>query len=612
MKSKVIILFLIIFIFFLSLWVTQANGLQARMEKVYLQHQSKSLLKDQVKSSDKGVDLHTASVELARQQATVSIHQSVEQIINDFRFSQPNCALTYDDAAVLLAKNKGFKRFLSRIHDFNSDFTYKLDDSNFTLACIRYLNCSNIVPKQGNSLSVDEYQQCVGDIADKFTRTMSAYMDYNLLETYSYGDEIFDNGTLEDSSFDIMYDIEQINKILLANPKRIPNYYLRWPPNYLSRNLLAPSRLYAWNSVLPNIEDAIQQIQKSNTNSESSIVSNLQCFDPQPIINSDEAKEFKKEVAKLQKTILSLEEERLLDDVIGTISQPYEITPPKPTPSTLPREIFEVLQDGWNWNDNQNTDEEINVRGGGDPNDPSESWPSWTWWGWTPWTTGGAWVQCPTQTSDLAGQFDLQSDKPKIKECLQSCNSCDAGVFAKKVCYAQCLCSKFSNDKELLWGLGGTSFWLKLCLVASTTPDIITPGTQIVSIQEIMNQIAASVGKLKESGQYIPSSKVSESFTPTVKIGKLSNLLNFSINVTSRSKYRKPDKQTQTEQTENYFDTQLPNVAQLQIKGIVWQQSRYADFLQTHLDFWTQMNSILGERNSAMEQFKATQNGATN
>jgi hypothetical protein len=131
-----------------------------------------------------------------------------------------------------------------------------------------------------------------------------------------------------------MYDIEQINKLMFANPKRIPSYYLRGPPNYLSvlpvtsyqlpvagnvnntgnrkqetGNLkLVPVKLFAANVVLPSVEQAIKQIEYAQQQEESNITSNLQCFDPQPIIQSDPAKEFKKEIAKLQKTVLTLQE----------------------------------------------------------------------------------------------------------------------------------------------------------------------------------------------------------------------------------------------------------------------------------------------------------------
>jgi hypothetical protein len=180
------------------------------------------------------LDLHTTSINQARQQSTVAIHQAIEKIINDFRSNKSTCALSYDDSAVLLARNPKFKRYLNWIKDTNPDFQYKIDTSTFGAACVRYLNCSNQNDKKSNNISTSEYQICVNDISRKFVSYMDNFLSNDAIGNFNYGDEIFENGTLEDSSFDIMYDIEQINKILLANPKVIPSYYLRGPPNYLS------------------------------------------------------------------------------------------------------------------------------------------------------------------------------------------------------------------------------------------------------------------------------------------------------------------------------------------------------------------------------------------
>ncbi|MBP7008166.1 hypothetical protein KBB05_05725 [Patescibacteria group bacterium] len=79
---------------------------QAWMEKVYLQHQSKTLLKEQIKASDQSYDLHLSSVKLARQYALVSMHESISQIINQFSQANDTCALTYNDVAVLLSNHK--------------------------------------------------------------------------------------------------------------------------------------------------------------------------------------------------------------------------------------------------------------------------------------------------------------------------------------------------------------------------------------------------------------------------------------------------------------------------------------------------------------------------
>ncbi len=584
MKTKLLALLLIIS---LSLCTVQfsyaAKWLQARMEKVYLQQQTKWLLKKQVKASDKDSDLHMTSVEIARQHALTAVHGSIEQIINSFRFSSPNCALSYDDASVLLVQNKHFKRYLNWIKDLDSDFKSTIDTSTFTKACIRFLVCKNGW-KEWNSLSADEYDQCTNGIATQFTNTMNDQLRNNTLSNFSYGDEVFDNGSLEDSSFDINYDIEQIHKVLFANPKRIRSFYLRWPPNYLSNNILQPTKLFASNTVsLPNIEDAIKQIKAQDSvaeQAESNITSNLQCFDPLPIVKSDPAKEFKEQIKKLNNDTLDFQEEELIDDVIGTISQPYINEPPIPTITELPPEITDSL-----------TDLQAEDR----------------WWDPTPDgnSTQNNNNNCPVNNTNIGEQFDLGSKKVNIIACLKKCTSCEDWFF-KKACFAGCLCSKHVNDvtDSSMFGL---TIGTRLCLVPSTTPDIITPWTQIVSIQEIINQLWATIGKLKESGQYIPSSKPSEFFSPTTKIGNFGNLLNFKINVRSASKYTKPNNQNKVTETTSYYNNEIADLSQVQIESIISQQDSYSKLLTTHIEFRDKMNTILSSFKSAMESFKETQ-----
>ncbi len=602
MKIKLILATMIMMIWVFGIPHTQAFQLQDWMEKTYLDHQSKKLLKDMVKWSDKGWNIHISSVRLARQNAVVWIKSSIDLIINEFRTSVwQNCALTYDDAATLLVKNKQFKRFLNRIKDTEPDFKYKLDDSTFTVSCIRYLNCANNYQKEWNILSSDEYNQCVGGISDKFNKYFSSQYGKNQLGSYSYGDEVFVNGTLQDSSFDLMYDIEQINKILYADPKRIPNYYLWGPPDYLSKTSwwdkdnaqamkftarLVPSKLFAWNIAVPNIEDAIAQIQVSQD--DSNIVSNLQCFEPTAIIQSDDAKIFKQEVQRLKKAALDLEESKLIEMVIGTVSQPFLDEPPQPIPGAqLPPELLNPsLNEEGDWNS-------ADDRWDGEPPSPGQG---------EPWDTNNEQNNCPTKTSDVTEQFDLQGDKPNIKACLQSCNQCAQGI-QRTACYSQCLCTTFTNSAEFATWLGGTTIGMRLCVVPSRTPDIITPWTQVVSIQEIINAISALVSKLKESGQYIPSSKPSEFFSPTVKVKKLVDAFNFTVNTITKSKYRSPDKKVNASDQVHYFDTQVPDISQLHIESMMKQNEWYADFIQIQKDFWEQMGSILKDRDQTAQKF---------
>ena len=141
----------------------------------------------------------------------------------------------------------------------------------------------------------------------------------------------------------------------------------------------------------------------------------------------------------------------------------------------------------------------------------------------------------------------------------------------------------------------------------STTPDSITPEGQIVSIQEIVNQLSTILGKLKESGQTIPSNKPSEFFAPTTKIGKLANLINVRLNVTMNDKYQRSSSDNNKERAENYTTKQTPYISQVQIESMINAHAHHNDFIHTHTLFWEQMKIIFDDRASSMEQFADTQ-----
>ncbi|HMY80436.1 MAG TPA: hypothetical protein PK048_01155 [Candidatus Absconditabacterales bacterium] len=591
---------------------------QAWMEKQYLTFQSNKILKEQVKAADQGKDLHKTSVELARLQVISSMHQSIESIISTMRFTTTGCAVSYDDIATLLVRDTQFKRLLSWIEDMNNDFTYTIDDSDFVGACNRYLVCRQGVIRKSKGISASELIMCTQDVSRQFEGLVQQAISQSITTTQSYGDEIFHNGTTQDSSFDILYDIEQINKVLYANPKRVPTNYLRGPPNYLSINdnqtigsdtmigynkpsyqsshispsLLVPIKLYASNTVsLPHIDDAIKSIQASNkTPDESSISSSLQCFDPKPIINSPSGQEFKKALTKLNKEVLTLNEEKLIDEVLTTVSQPRGGDLPKGESTSWDPEIIQGLLES------PTQDTSILQQRGGPGTGNNNPNPSNT-------STG----TCPINDTTIGEQFDLTSKKLTIMGCLKQCSTCQEGFF-KKACYQGCLCSQFINDKEIIGGIAGTTFGAKLCLVPSTTPDIITPGTQALSIQEIIQQISAILAKLKESGQAIPSNKPSEFFAPTTKVGKLANLINFRINVTMSDQYRRsnPTITVQQAKQELLGDTQ-PTISKIHVQGLLEQQRHFEEFSTIHRDFRSRMTSVLNERSTIMKNFEQTQ-----
>jgi len=99
-----------------------------------------------------------------------------------------------------------------------------------------------------------------------------------------------------------------------------------------------------------------------------------------------------------------MQEEQLIDDVIGTISQPYEDEPPVPTITALPPEISNPL-----------SDIQVEERNGDQPNSTGNS------------NIGSITTQndCPSTPPNLTEQFDIKDTKKTgIIACLKKCSSC--------------------------------------------------------------------------------------------------------------------------------------------------------------------------------------------
>lgn len=79
------------------------------------------------------------------------------------------------------------------------------------------------------------------------------------------------------------------------------------------------------------------------------------------------------------------------------------------------------------------------------------------------------------------------------------------------------------------------------------------------------------------------------------------------MNISFKSKYRKQDKKVVAQDTVNYFENQIISIPQLQVEHILLQQNQYKEFIKTHMDFWSGMNTTFKTWNQAMLQFKANQ-----
>lgn len=597
--------------FVLDSYATTKFQLQDWMEEKYLKHQSKQVLKDMVKDIDDNTNLHNNSLDAVRLNKIATIHDTINFIIDDVAAKYSNCVLNYDDVTTLLVSTSWFQYYLKWIAEYDDRFVYSIDQSKYSESCKKYLACFADGKIWDFVITNDQRNQCQNDMQKTFETAYAFYKPNNTIWDYSFWDEVFLNGSLEDGPFDIYYDIEQIHKILYANPTRIPNYYL-WRPlwyedNQPSSNLdyiladnglplwLIPVDIYAQTDPIQNmnIQDAINQIRW--TEQSPQIVSNLQCLTWTNTANqipiSDQVKD---EIEKVKWDILTFQEEVVVDNFVNDVLPSVD-----PTVWVVYQEL--IVLGG------EDTDSDANTN----PDDPdnSSNWPN----GSNPSNNNNSNPSnsCPTNTMDIQQQFGINSDNPNIISCIQNCqNSCGWTKTSlnddRVACYQSCLCGSKQWDRWPMSGaLWGIDFGVRFCLVPSTTTDIITPGRQVLSIQELIDGINNITTKLKESWQVIPSSKKKEFFSPTVKVKKLVDVFNFSINTITKQDYKKPvSDQAQKIVQQDIFTSDVLDVTEQQIRWIYDKQTFIVDFLQIQDTFWTQVSEVINDRYAQISNVK--------
>ncbi len=70
-----------------------------------------------------------------------------------------------------------------------------------------------------NALYIDSMQDCERIVTQVFQRSANAASFFNSLSRDTYGTEFFQNGTLDDSDYDLLVDISEIGRIMFDGYK---------------------------------------------------------------------------------------------------------------------------------------------------------------------------------------------------------------------------------------------------------------------------------------------------------------------------------------------------------------------------------------------------------
>ena len=65
------------------------------------------------------------------------------------------------------------------------------------------------------------YTSCINLVENSYDAMQSTTLSFNAAQSANFGDEMFVNGTLDDSAFDLMVDVQELGKMFFLDPKEV-------------------------------------------------------------------------------------------------------------------------------------------------------------------------------------------------------------------------------------------------------------------------------------------------------------------------------------------------------------------------------------------------------
>jgi hypothetical protein len=114
----------------------------------------------------------------------------------------------------------------------NTDVWKQERNNNLADACLQVYNC---LTAQGGSKDVDPSRQiittCTSYVNQIYEQAQGLANAHAQIKQNTNGIQRYENGTLDDSSFDLLVDIQAIGDILFANNKQVPELLFYQTPS---------------------------------------------------------------------------------------------------------------------------------------------------------------------------------------------------------------------------------------------------------------------------------------------------------------------------------------------------------------------------------------------
>lgn len=531
-------------------------------------------------------NLYTLATQEIERTEVVVFQKSLQETTNTFN-GYYKCSMTTDEIITLLDDVPSFRINARWLIPDGLEQSLDQARNNFVSACTKAYACISWNPFNAESSKTYTVQSrdCSRVVHNTYQTTQLRLSASAALQQSSRGDEIFQDGTLDNSPYDLLLDIKNIGDVMFqVNKEPTPISAglffafpeLSWKPGtnpWNNPNAWNISLTPWWNSIeIPNQNDQWQEIWNSIWTTSLGILGwNNTSWkgESTPGWNTLD-KGIGQAISQLQE-LNSWPSD--YEESNGAVMNEKACLAPSENiqPSLSINEAIALLKDKSKAIDQQNdTIDATNAINNQQTID-----------GITPSTSGpGGWLgdsdleSLDSQVGELVDsmvKIGWEYPDPRVESCLATCNeNYKPGQFSNlqdkyrvsqdlAICTAKCLCSTVSspdlapypapNSGQYIIPKG--TFQLRLCMVPGQWKDIARK-TKVASIQDILVQINDVLRKLIESGQLMKHTKTKEFLDSSQKKNSFGKMFSFQLSTTFKTLPNDPNPKTVASDLKNY------------------------------------------------------------
>lgn len=471
--------------------------LKWKLQSKYDKYESEDYL-DKIQKWTQLGNIYDQAYEMAQNMQYASDKKSLDYIRSYLTSRWWNCSITENDIYLVFWNSLDGKIISYDTYFSNKWRTQqkpqKTQAESFVDACKKVFQCLwKQTPSEQQQYTIETYNQCMSTITSLHATLTPTIKDANSLKNLNYWDEMFANGSLEDSSYDVLIDIENIGKIFFRDNKQPKKISFYWTNS--SRN--TPRRLNSNQSLFDQFVSGNRtNLFNSQNNNPSNWYTNYDNISRSIIYNPNNPNYQSTSNQEIWNASIISDWESIINRTCVNWCFPNQRTLNWPN----------------TWDNSASTPDTSDSTTSPRTYDTSSTnIPVYNW------NKLGNWAISDIREAlfgDNAGENGI--DQAAMNSCM---NRCEWLSFVDRaVCQSRCSCWAGSSKDDI--------YKISICLEKSKTRWIAW-SKAVMSIEEIVDEIENTFTKMRESGALMPHRKPTEMLETALQMIDLWSIFSF-------------------------------------------------------------------------------------